>query len=123
MELQQPRNQLRFSAVVGHVIGREPEFIHPDIDQEYRDETGEVEDILLDRNRPAHGWRFDLQGRTGIREDKEAVGEKEVEAATQGYQNPIVHRKACFGTFTCSCGTSQNAITTMGTMNSKRLQV
>src|ERR1041385_2486745 len=88
MKLQQPRNLLRFSFVVRDVVGHEPILVQPDIDKENGDKAGEIKDVLFERNWPAEGGSANPQSCSRIRKDKEAVGQKKIEAATKRHKNP-----------------------------------
>lgn len=53
MKLKQTWNLPRLSGIVSHVIGHQPKFIQPDVDQEDRDKSSEVEEVLLYGNASA----------------------------------------------------------------------
>ena len=48
MEGEKAADGFGLAGVVGDVVGGEPVFVEPDVEQKNDDEAGEVEDVLLD---------------------------------------------------------------------------
>jgi len=87
MELQEARDFSRLARVVRNVVGREPEFVRPNIDKEHRDEARQVEDILFDRNRLAQGRGRDSKRCARVRETEEPMGEEKIQPGAARDQN------------------------------------
>src|ERR1035437_2165862 len=84
METEQTVELCPLPRIGTDAVGSEPVFIQPDIDQEDRDESSEVEDVLLNRHAAAHRRRCDAQCRAWVGKCEERPGKKEVQSRAQG---------------------------------------
>ena len=112
-----------FRRIVGHVVGGQPEFVQPDIDQQNGTEPRQVEHILFDWHRSAQGWSTNPERGPSVGKDEEGVAKKKSSPKLTGTSRPMVHQKARRGNASLSLGTSQPPMTMIGTMNNDRLNV
>src|SRR5580698_11640257 len=87
MELQKPVHPPCFRRVVLNVVGPQPNFIQPNVDQQDSDEPREIKNVLFDGNPFTQGWRRNSEGSTGIAKVKKPFSEEEIEAKADGKQN------------------------------------
>src|SRR6185437_6112052 len=81
------------------VVGGQPVFIEPYIEEQDAEETCQVEDILLDGNGGAEGRGLDSEGCGGVGEDKEISGEEEVQQGAYGKEQTDGPEEAPLGDF------------------------
>src|SRR5436309_2579689 len=76
------------SRVVRNGIGRQPVFAQPDVKQQHRNESSEVEDIFLNRHPMPECRSENPQCRLRIREEEEPSRTKKIEQPSRWHQNP-----------------------------------
>ena len=105
------------------VVGGEPVFVEPDVEEKDAEEAGEVEDVFFDGNGGAEGGGFDSEGCGLVGEGEEVAGEKEVQAGADGKEEADGPEKTILLDFDCFLGMNHSGITRNGMMKRRRLTV
>src|SRR6516164_3851383 len=87
MKAEKAINLFRFHTIVRHVVGGQPVFVQPEVEQKYGDKACQIKDVFFDWNWFMERRCEDLQRRCGVGENKKAAGEKEVGRKSQGNEN------------------------------------
>ena len=66
------------------MVGGQPVFVEPDVEEKDAEKSGEVEDVLFDRDREAKCRGFDSKGCGLVGEGEEITGEEEVKTGADG---------------------------------------
>ena len=97
MELEKTVELLSLGGFCFDVVGGEPVFIEPDVEEQDAEEAREIEDVLFDRYGSAEGRGFDSEGGGLVGEGEEVSGEEEVQTCADGKEKTDGPAEALLG--------------------------
>src|SRR5262252_3335172 len=87
MKLEEPADLLRSMRIIPDVIGQQPEFVQPDVNQQNRQKTGEIKNVFLHRDWFAQGGGVKPYGCPRVRKQEEQMSEEKIQAKAEGNQD------------------------------------